>query len=117
MEVIRCLGRGQPLNQAEASSYRRVSAVLSSTVRARSVVECLNSVLRQQQSRHKRMTQPMLDLKRLYWNCHRLNSGKRQGFSPYEHLGLGLPSSEFWTVLQSDPEELTQTLSRQKDAP
>jgi hypothetical protein len=29
-------------------------------------VECLNSVLRMQQARHRRMTQPMLDLKRLY---------------------------------------------------
>jgi hypothetical protein len=42
-----------------------VAAVLGSTVRASSAVECMNSVLRMQQSRHKRMTQPMLDLKRL----------------------------------------------------
>ncbi|MEO6807520.1 MAG: hypothetical protein ABI353_00205 [Isosphaeraceae bacterium] len=117
VELIRSLGWGRPLNEAETASYTRVSAVLSSTVRASSAVECLNSVLRMQQSCHKRMTQAMLDLKRLYWNCHRLKAGKRQGFCPYEHLGLSLPNSNFWTVLQTDPEQLTQTLSGQKDAP
>jgi hypothetical protein len=117
MELIRSLGWDRPLTEAEAASYRRVSAVLSSTVRASSAVECLNSVLRQQQSRHKRMTQTMLDLKRLYWNCHALPSRNRQGFCPYERLGLGLPSYDFWTVLQTDPAQLTQTLSGQKDAP
>jgi hypothetical protein len=28
------------------------------------------------------MTQPMLDLKRLYWNCHRLKAGKRKDGCP-----------------------------------
>jgi len=114
---IRSVGWGRRLNEAEAASYARVSAVLSSTVRASSAVECLNSVLRMQQSRHKRMTQAMLDLKRLYWNCHRLKSGKRKGACPYEHLGLALASFDFWTLLQADPENLTQELSGQKDAP
>jgi len=43
-----------------------------------------------QQSRHKRMTQPMLDLKRLYWNCHRFRSGPRKDLSPYQALCLGI---------------------------
>jgi hypothetical protein len=42
----------------------RVSAVLVDTFRASSAVERLNRVLRMQQSRHKRMSQPMLDLTR-----------------------------------------------------
>ncbi|SIO63437.1 hypothetical protein SAMN05444166_7346 [Singulisphaera sp. GP187] len=35
----------------------------------------MNSVLRMYPSRHRRMTQPMLDLKRLYWNTHAFRSG------------------------------------------
>jgi hypothetical protein len=117
VEWIRSVAWGCRLNEAEAASSARVSAVLASTVRASSAVECLNSVLRMQQSRHKRMTQAMLDLKRLYWNCHGLKSGKRKGGCPYKHLGLSLSSYDFWTVLQTDPERLTQELSSQQDAP
>jgi hypothetical protein len=109
-------GLGRRLNEAEGASYARVSAVLGSTVRASSAVECLNSVLRMQQSRPKRMTQEMLDLKRLYWNCHRLKSDKRKGASPYEHLSLSVASFDFWTLLQADPRQLTQELSGQQDA-
>ena len=66
LALVREVAWGGELEPAEAESYTRVSAVLSGTVRAGSAVECLNSVLRMQQSRHKRMTQGMLDLKRLY---------------------------------------------------
>jgi hypothetical protein len=117
IELIRAMAWGRPMGQLEQESYARVSAVLGSTVRASSAVECMNSVLRMQQSTHKRMTQPMLDLKRLYWNCHRLKSGKRKGACPYEHLGLPLPSFDFWELLQADPVQLTQELSGPKDAP
>jgi hypothetical protein len=75
--------------------------VLEDTFRASSAVECMNSVLRMQQSRHKRMTQPMLDLKRLYWNCHPFRSGPRKDLSPYQALGLELPSYDFWDLLRS----------------
>ena len=115
-ELIRSVAWGRQLTEAERASYAQVSAVLGSTVRASSAVECLNSVLRMQQSRHKQMTQTMLDLKRLYWNCHRLKSGKRKGGCPYEHLGLPLRSCDFWTLLQADPQRLTQELSGQQDA-
>lgn len=80
-------------------------------------MECLNSELRMQQSRHKRMTQPLLDLKRLYWNGHRLGAGRRKGVCAYQQLGLKRPSFDFWQHLQSKPEELTQEVSGQKDAP
>lgn len=46
-------------------SYRRVAAVLRATVRASSAVECMNSVLRMHQGRHRTVTQSLLDLKRL----------------------------------------------------
>jgi hypothetical protein len=110
-ELIRAVAWDRPLGEAEGESYARVSAVLEATVRASSAVECMNSVLRSQQSNHKRMTQPMLDLKRLYWNCHRLKAGKRKDGCPYEHLGLVLPSFDFWELLQADPGRLTQELS------
>jgi hypothetical protein len=83
-------------------SYRRVAAVLRQTVRASSAVECMNSVLRMHQARHRTVTQPMLDVKRLYWNTRVFHGGKRKGLCPYEHLGLKLPSYDFWTLLHSD---------------
>ena len=102
--LIQAVGRSRPLDEPEQASYDRVSAVLEDTFRASSAVECMNSALRMQQSRHKRMTQPMLDLKRLYWNCHRFRSGPRKDLSPYQALGLELPSYDFWELLRSDPE-------------
>ncbi len=109
--LVRAVGRDRVLNEPERASYGRVASVLKDTFRASSAVECMNSVLRMQQSRHKRMTQPMLDLKRLYWNCHRFRSGPRKDLSPYQALGLELPSYDFWQLLRSDPETLTQKLS------
>ena len=79
--------------------YRLVAAVLGQTVRASSAVECMNSVLRMHQSRHRTMTQGMLDVKRLYWNCRVFLGGKRKGRCPYEHIGLKLPSYDFWSLL------------------
>ena len=114
-EVVRAVVRDGPLSMAEQAAYARVAAVLEDTFRASSAVECMNSVLRMQQSRHKRMTQPMLDLKRLYWNCHRFRSGPRKDLSPYQALRLELPSYDFWELLQSNPEKLTQELSTSRD--
>lgn len=96
-------------------SYRRVAAVLSRTVRASSAVECMNSVLRMHQSRHRTLTQGMLDLKRLYWNTRVFRGGQRKGRCPYEHLGLALPRCDFWGLLQ---EELNTAPDRaQAEAP
>jgi hypothetical protein len=93
--------------------YRQVAAVLRGTVRASSVVECMNSVLRMHQGRHRTMTQGMLDLKRLYWNCREFRGGKRKGKCPYQHLGLKSPSYAFWNLIQ---EELPQALEQAKAA-
>jgi hypothetical protein len=89
----------QRLEAHWAESYRRVSSVLRQTVRASSAVECMNSVLRMHQSRHRTVTQGMLDLKRLYWNCRVFGAGKRRGRCPYEHLGLKLPNYRYWDLL------------------
>ena len=91
--------------------YRRIARVLSQTVRASSAVECMNSVIRMHQSRHRNTTQGMLDLKRLYWNCRVFRGGKRKGLCPYEHLGLKLSSYDFWTLLQV---EMTTALAEAK---
>jgi hypothetical protein len=113
--LIQTVARVRELNEAEQTSYDRVAAVLRDTVRASSAVECMNSVLRMQQSRHRRMTQPMLDLKRLYWNARTFRSGPRKGTSPYQRLGLPLPTFDFWELLNSAPDCLTQTLSTLED--
>ena len=91
--------------------YRHVAAVLRGTVRASSVVECMNSVLRMHQSRHRTMTPGMLDVKRLYWNTRAFRGGKRKGKCPYEHLGLKLASYDFWSLLK---EEFSRALEEQK---
>lgn len=114
--TIRAVAWRRPLSGEERASYERVAAALRGTVRASSAVECMNSVLRMQQSRHRRMTQPMLDLKRLYWNCHAFRSGPRKGRSPYRALGLELPTFDFWGLLQTVPTQLAQVLSTSGNA-
>jgi len=115
-ELLRGVARGRELDEEERASYERVAAVLGDTVRASSAVECMNSVLRMQQSRHRRMTQPMLDLKRLYWNCRPFRSGPRKDACPYQSLGLELPTNDFWELLHADPAQLAQQLSTQGNA-
>jgi hypothetical protein len=92
--------RDGELTAVEEAAYKWVAQVLWTTVRASSAVEGINSVLRMQQGRHRKMTQGLLDLKRLYWNCRRLQTGKRRNHCPYEILGVSLPSTDFWTLLR-----------------
>ena len=92
-------------------SYRQLATVLRQTVRASSAVECMNSVVRMHQSRHRTLTQGMLDLKRLYWNTRAFRGGKRKGYCPYEHLGLELSSYDFWKLLEP---ELAPAFARAK---
>jgi hypothetical protein len=95
---------------------RRVRAVLRGVWRASSLVECVNSVARMQQARHRKMTQGLLDLKRLYWNLRRFRTGCRKGQTPYGLLGLNLPDLSFWEFLRLTPEDLREKLSAQGDA-
>ena len=95
------------------SAYRRVDELLRHAVRASSAVECVNSVVRMHQGRHRHVSQGLLDLKRLYWNCRVFHEGKRKGQSPYDLLGLHLPSADWWHLLQMAPEELEQKLLTQ----
>jgi hypothetical protein len=80
--------------------------------RASSLVECINSVLRMHQAGHRRMTQELLDLKRLYWNCHVFSAGRRRHTTPYQRLGVPLPPGlPWWEVLKLTPEQLRDELS------
>jgi hypothetical protein len=89
-----------------------VRRILRHTWRASSLVECVNSVLRMQQARHRKMSQGLLDLKRLYWNCHTFRTGRRKKTSPYERLGVRLPKGlRWWQLLKMTPEQLRDKLS------
>jgi hypothetical protein len=103
------------LAQAGAAGQQAVEAVrgiLRSSWRASSLVECVNSVLRMQQARHRKMSQGLLDLKRLYWNCHEFRTGRRRGHSPYQRLGIIWPEGlRWWDVLKWSPEQLREKLS------
>ena len=110
LPVLQALIAGQ-LEPSCHGAYRRVAGVLSRVVRASSVVECLNSVVRMHQARHRTLTQPLLDWKRLDWNCRDFAEGKRRDHCPYQHLGLRLPTYDAWALLQMDPEELAQQVS------
>jgi hypothetical protein len=88
-----------------------IRGALVSSRRSSSVVEGLNSVLRMSQGRHRRLTQGLLDLKRLYWNLRPFRTGPRKGKTPYQLLGLGLGVTDWWDVLQLTPEQLRQQLS------
>src|SRR5215467_12359351 len=86
-------------------AYREVDERLRHAIRASSAVEGVNSVVRMHQGRHRHVSQEMLDLKRLYWNCRVFREGKRKERSPYELLGLKLPTSDWWQLLQMNPQE------------
>ena len=101
---------GEQREQASALVRR----LLRSCWRASSLVECINSVLRMQQARHRRLTQGLLDLKRLYWNCRVFRTGRRRGQTPYGMLGLNLPTPSWWQLLKLSPQELQQLLSAPK---
>ena len=94
----------------------RVGAVLRGVWRASSLVECVNSVARMQQARHRKMTQELRDLKRLYWNLRQFRTGRRKAQTPYGLLGLDHPELSFWEFLKLTPEELREKLSAQVDA-
>ncbi len=103
------------LCQAKEVGQQAVSAmeaICRRAYRASSLVECINSVLRMHQAGHRRMTQGLVDLKRLYWNCHRFESGRRRKTTPYQRLGVPWPEGlRWWDVLKLTPEQLRDKLS------
>ena len=96
--------------EAGTQAAALVGRMLRGVWRASSLVECLNSVARMQQGRHRKMTQGLLDLKRLYWNSRPFRTGHRRKKSPYELQGLRLPTTDWWELLRQTPEQLRQQL-------
>lgn len=89
-----------------------VKDIFNRAYRASSLVECINSVLRMQQAGHRRMTQGLLDLKRLYWNCHEFTAGRRRKTTPCERLGVPWPPGLHWCdLLKLTAEQLREKLS------
>lgn len=94
------------------STLIAVRDIFRRAYRASSLVECLNSVLRMQQAQHRKMTQGLLNLKRLHWNCHTFRTGRRRGTTPYQRLGVPWPEGlRWWEVLKLTPEQLREKLS------
>jgi len=85
--------------------YVQVDALLRQAVRASSAVAGVNSVGRMPQGRQRHVSQEMLDRKRLSWNGRVFREGKRKGQSPDALLGLKLPTSDWWQLLQMNPKE------------
>jgi hypothetical protein len=95
-----------------------VQDIFRRAYRASSLVECINSAVRMHQCRHRKMTQGLLDLKRLYWNCPTFRTGRRRGSTPYQRLGVPWPEGlRWWDVLQLTPEQLREKLSTAKMPP
>ena len=109
LEQLMC----QRLTADWQQASQRVESILRHTVRARSAVECMHRVLRMHQSRQRHVSQGLLDLKRLCWNCRPFVQGKRRGACPYALLGLDLPTYDGWELVQMDPDVLRQKLSTQ----
>jgi len=98
--------------QAGQQAVTVLRQALSCVGRASSCVEGLNSVVRMQQSRHRKVTQELLDLKRLYWNLRKFRTGRRKNTCPYGRLGVPLPPDlSWWQLLQLTPDQLRSLLS------
>jgi hypothetical protein len=108
------LSKSQNVGQQAVEGVREI---FRRAYRASSLVECINSVLRMQQAQHRKMSQGLLDLKRLYWNCHTFRTGHRRGTTPYQRLGVPWPEGmRWWDVLKLTPEQLREKLSTAKMA-
>lgn len=95
------------------SAVLMVRKLIRTSWRASSLVEGINSVVRMQQARHRKLTAGLIDLKRFYWNCRRFRTGRRKNCSPYELLGIQLPIDDWWELLKLEPDELRKQLSGQ----
>jgi hypothetical protein len=108
------LSKSQNVGQQAVEGVREI---FRRAYRASSLVECINSVLRMQQAQHRKMSQGLLNLKRLYWNCHMFRTGHRRGTTPYQRLGVPWPEGmQWWDVLKLTPEQLRERLSTAKMA-
>ena len=115
--MLACLVVLGKADNAGRQALAAVREIFRRAYRASSLVECINSVLRMHQAQHRKLTQDMLDLKRLYWNCHTFRTGRRRGSTPYERLGVIVPKGmSWWELLKLTPEQLRDKLSTAQKA-
>ena len=88
----------QRLSPDWPQAYARVEHLLTHAVRASSAVECRHSVRRMPQARHRHVSQGRLDLKRRFGHGRACPHGIRRGASPYQLLGLTLPTDDWWEL-------------------
>jgi hypothetical protein len=106
--------RDEPFQQAVLA----VRKTLRGCWRTSSMVEGINSVVRMQQARHRKLTPELINLKRFYWNCRPFRTGRRRKQSPYQLLGLTLPpDTDWWNLLKRTSDQLKQELSTQPLSP
>src|SRR5262249_52323576 len=111
---------GVMIASAAEAGQQAVVAVREAGGCARRASSCVgrgHSGGRMQQGRHRKMTQELLDLKRLYWNQRPLRTGRRTKTNPYERLGVPLPPElSWWQLLQFPPDQLRLLLSAHQTA-
>jgi hypothetical protein len=105
---------GQRLCGEWPLAYERVAQMLDRVVRASRAVECVQSVMRRHQARHRHGSPGMRELTRLYGHGRPFRYGKREGHGPDALRGLQLPTYDGWTLLRMDPKALAQQLLTQK---
>jgi hypothetical protein len=110
--LLMCAVTLSKAGEAGTKAAEAVREIFRRAHRASSLVECINSVLRMHQAQHRKMSQAMVDLKRLYWNSHEFRTGHRRGKTPYQLLGVPWPEGiSWWALLKLTPEQLRETLS------
>jgi polyhydroxyalkanoate synthesis regulator phasin len=114
--ALMCMVALSKAGEVGQETITAVAAIFRSAWRASSLVECVNSAVRMQQARHRKLSQGLIDLKRLYWNATPFRTGPRRGMSPYAHLGVLPEGVGWWELIKCPPEQLRQQLSAAKSA-
>jgi hypothetical protein len=84
---------------------RRVFELLDGTMRASSLAECINSLLRPYAEVMRGLGEGFLSLFQLYRNAHVFARGKRAGSSPFQMAGVPIPDGDWldWLGLGRQP--------------
>ncbi len=96
-----CWLQTQALPRALAQRYQAVDPILSLVVRASSLVESINSILRLYQLNKKHVREEFFYLCAVYVNLHPFRAGVRRGRSPLELLGMVPVGTNWLDVLRT----------------
>jgi hypothetical protein len=87
-------------NSDFTSVYAQIETVMESALRASSAIECLNSIWRVYQQVKKTFGTKFAYLVALYHNMRPFSEGPRKGRTPFELLGLQLPTENWLELLR-----------------